>query len=359
LRRVFISDCEGPISKNDNAFELTSSFVPVGRRLFFIISRYDDVLADVAKRPGYKAGGTLRLVLPFLKAYGMTDQKMREFSTRSMALISDAGIALQHIRSMAPAFIVSTSYEHYVKALCQVLEFPFENTYCTRLSIDKYVIIEKEKTDLKRIAQEIADMQTFDIPSNAEGIGDLPERDQMTIGRLDELFWEVSRMEVGKMYSEITAVGGVEKAEAVKDIVRKLSLKLSDVMYVGDSITDEETFVLVRENGGLVVSFNGNRYAVKNADVAVLSESSILTAVIADSFVRFGKQSTLDLVGKWSFETLKKSSVDSGLLNCLVRLYPDRLPRVERVSDENLEALAKESVEFRRKVRGEAIGRLG
>ena len=46
-------------------------------------------------------------------------------------------------------------------------------------------------------------------------------------------------------------------------------MELEDVMYVGDSITDVEAFKLVRDNGGLTVSFNGNSYAVKNAEVAV------------------------------------------------------------------------------------------
>jgi len=32
-------------------------------------------------------------------------------------------------------------------------------------------------------------------------------------------------------------------------------------MYVGDSITDAEAFRLMRDAGGLAVSFNGNGYA--------------------------------------------------------------------------------------------------
>jgi energy-converting hydrogenase A subunit R len=79
MKKVFISDCEGPISKNDNAFELTAHYVPNGERLFTVISRYDDVLAEVVKKPGYKAGDTLKLILPFLKAYGVTDRKMQKF----------------------------------------------------------------------------------------------------------------------------------------------------------------------------------------------------------------------------------------------------------------------------------------
>ena len=52
VKRVFVSDCEGPISKNDNAFELTSHFVPDGDKLFTVMSRYDDVLAEVIRKPG-------------------------------------------------------------------------------------------------------------------------------------------------------------------------------------------------------------------------------------------------------------------------------------------------------------------
>ncbi|MEM3004719.1 MAG: hypothetical protein QXK96_05430, partial [Candidatus Bathyarchaeia archaeon] len=68
MRRVFVSDCEGPISKNDNAFELTEKLIPEGARLFRLISRYDDVQADIVHRRGYRPGDTLKLILPFFKA---------------------------------------------------------------------------------------------------------------------------------------------------------------------------------------------------------------------------------------------------------------------------------------------------
>jgi energy-converting hydrogenase A subunit R len=130
-------------------------------------------------------------------------------------------------------------------------------------------------------------------------------------------------------------------------------------MYVGDSITDVEAFRLVRENGGLTVSFNGNQYAIKNAEIAVLSENSIVTAVIADVFSRFGKRQALSLFGNWNSEALKKSKIDQTLLNSLFKLYPRELPKVKIITSENMEILAKESGEFRKKVRGATIGRLG
>jgi energy-converting hydrogenase A subunit R len=360
VKRVFISDCEGPISKNDNAFEITSHFVPNGDKLFTVISRYDDVLADVLKRPNHKAGCTLKLILPFLKAYDVTDNKMREFSAQNLILISNIKNTLQHARSAAYAFIVSTSYEHYIRALCQALEFPYENTYCTRANIDKYHMTEEEKTKLKQMAKEILQMPTIEIPKNAKSTKDLSEKDQEIIQRLDEIFWkEIACTDCGRIFSEVNPVGGSEKAESIKGIVQKTSVALADVIYVGDSITDVEAFRLVRENGGLTVSFNGNQYAIRNAEIAVLSENSIVTAIIADVFSKFGKQPALSLVENWNSEALKKSPADQTLLSSLFKLYPKELPKVKIITSENMEILAKESSEFRKKVRGATIGRLG
>jgi len=360
VTRVFVSDCEGPISKNDNAFELTSHFVPDGDRLFTVVSRYDDALAEVVKKPGHQAGSTLKLILPFFKAYGATDQKMREFSARHLLCIPGIKNTLQHVRSSASAFIVSASYEHYLKALCEVLEFPFEDTYCTRVCMNKYDIREKEKEELKQAAKEISQMPVFEIPSDAQSLDDLRKEGQKTVRRLDEIFWgKIAEMEIGRVYCEVNPVGGGEKAEAIKDIVHRLGVTVADIMYVGDSITDGEAFKLVKREGGLTVSFNGNQYAVRNTEIAVLSENSAVTAVIADAFLRLGKPKALQLVKSWHKEALERSSVSQTLVNWLLKLYPDRLPKTEIVTDQNMETLAEESSKFRNKVRGEAVGRLG
>jgi energy-converting hydrogenase A subunit R len=360
VKRAFISDCEGPISKNDNAFEIATRFVPNGDKLFALISKYDDVLADVLKKSGYSAGSTLKFVVPFLKAYGVTDRQMEKFSAQNLILIANSKDTLQHVRAVASAFIVSTSYEHYIKALCKALDFPYENTYCTKLRLDKYVVSEKEKVRLKDIAKEIAQMHMIAIPPAAKTVEDFSAADQETIGRLDAIFWsEIASMGLGKIFSDVTTVGGSQKAEAIEDAVEGLRAQLSDVMYVGDSITDVEAFKLVRNNGGLTVSFNGNQYAVKNAEAAVLSENSTVTAVIADLFYNVGKQQTLHMLENWNRETLRKSAVSQPLLDKLFALYPAALPKVQIVTAENMETLAKESSEFRKKVRGESIGRLG
>ncbi len=361
MKQVFISDCEGPISKNDNAFEVTAHFVPNGDKLFTLISKYDDVLADVLKKSGYTAGSTLKLILPFLKAYDVSDTQMEDLSVKNLILIANSKSTLQHVRTVANAFIVSTSYEHYVRVLCKVIDFPFKNTYCTKLSLDKYTITEEEKARLKKTAKEIEQMPMITIPPKARTIEAFSAADQETIGRLDTIFWtEIARMSIGRIYSEVTTVGGSQKAAAIEDVLAKLHVPLEEVMYVGDSITDVEAFELVRENGGLPVSFNGNEYAVKNAEIAVLSENNVVTAIIADAFCRKGKQAALNLVENWNLQSLEHNEVVSpSLIGHLFSFYPQNLPKVQIITAKNMDTLVKESSEFRKKVRGRSIGRLG
>lgn len=360
MKRVFVSDCEGPISKNDNAYELASHFIPNGKKLFTVISRYDDVLADVVKRAGYNAGDTLKLILPFLKAYSVNDQKMLDFSSQNLVLIPGARDTLQYVRSITEAFIVSTSYEHYVKALCKATAFPYENTYCTRVDLDKYTITEKEQIKIRGLAKEISKMPIIKISSKTKSIRDLSKRDQATMERLDMIFWdEIARMNIGKIYISVNPVGGSEKAKAVYDVIRRVGSELADIMYVGDSITDKEALRLVRENGGLAVAFNGNRYAVENSEVAIMSRNSLVTGAIADLFCRFGKQQILELVGNWSRKTLMKSGIDKILASNVLKAFPTRLPKVKIVTSRNMQILVKASSSYRKKVRGETIGGLG
>jgi energy-converting hydrogenase A subunit R len=358
--RVFVTDCEGPISKNDNAFELTSSLVPDGDRFFALVSKYDDVLADVVKKPGYKAGDTLRLILPFLKAFGATDKKIRNFSSRDVLLVPGAKDTLTFVRKLMPSFIVSTSYEQYISSLCSLTGFPFENAYCTRLKLDKYDIDEEETEQLRELQMEIAATPMIEIPKSANSVSEFSQRDQETIRRLDEIFWQIiPRMESGRMLVEVNPVGGSEKARAVRDIAEKLGCSLDRVMYVGDSITDVPPLRLVRESGGLSVSFNGNDYAVRESEVAVLSGDTTVTSVLAEAFSRHGKEGAFSLVEEWGPSGLKKFCGSQELRERMLWLFPDGFPQVERVTDDSMERLKRESSVFRKTVRGEAIGKLG
>lgn len=359
--RQFISDSEGPITKNDNAFELSADIVENGAAFFKVISKYDDVLADILQRPNYKAGDTLRLILPFLKAYGATDTWMLEFSKKNIVTVPGARKTMRFVQEFMTPFIVATSYEHYISAVCDAIGFPLENTYSTALDLDSVKMEPWEGDMLKRYAQEIAKMGEIKVPESARNIDDLKARDRELVTRLDEIFWEeLTDLASYQLILDINPVGGEEKASAVLDIRRRTGIGLEDTVYVGDSITDVQAFQLVREGGGLTVSFNGNEYALREAEYAVISDNTVITSVVAEAFHRAGMEGVISLTEDWSLESLRSSGlVNSYLMKEFERVFPDKPPTVARVTPHNMKTLIRQSLALRRSVRGETIGALG
>jgi predicted HAD superfamily phosphohydrolase len=327
--RVFITDCEGPVTRNDNAAELADEFIPDGHRFFAKISLYDDYLAEVARKPGYKAGDTLRLILPFFKAFGLDHETMIKFSATNIQMIPEAQRVLQEILAIAPAYMVSTSYSPYIQAVCDAIGFPFGNTFSTRVNLDSYVLSDAEKAELIKIHRAILDLPDFAIPPAAGSIEDLPEQSRGSVRALDEIFWSVlPRMEINRIVSETNPIGGREKGRAIEVIIASLGLELRDVIYVGDSITDVDAFRLVRSGGGLAVSFNGNDWAVKEASFAVMARNALPIGWLASLFISKGLEGLEDLL-------------------------------VSHVDSENVEKISAKSCRIRKEVRTEKIGGLG
>jgi energy-converting hydrogenase A subunit R len=247
-----------------------------------------------------------------------------------------------------------------MRAFCDVVGFPFENVYCTKLDLDKYKISEKEVMRLKKLREEMVKLPIPEIPKGAKSLDDFPQALRETMKRLDEIFWqEISSMNVGKILREVNPVGGEEKAEAVQNIITHLRIGLQNVMYVGDSITDVSAFRLMRKGKGLTVSFNGNAYAVKETEIAVLSEDAAVTAILAHAFNKFGKSFVKKLAEDWELSTLERLGLAQPLKKRFFKLHEKRLLRVEAVTSKNMDKLMKQSSSFRKTVRGEAIGKLG
>ena len=339
-RKVFISDCEGPISINDNAFELAGIFIEEGEKFFTILSKYDDILVDEVKREEYYAGGTLKLIVPFLKAYGATNHSIINFSRENVLLLPGAKDTMQFIDSIMPSFIVSTSYEQYIQALCDVIKFPFKNTYSTNLDMDSYSISNEDKEKLMKFRKVIMENPDFKV--------------------IDKIFWEdIPEMEINKITEKVKPVGGEGKKEAVMDILDRFGFKNSDVMYVGDSITDVEPLRFAKEHGGLAVSFNGNEYAIKEAEIVIMADNTVITSIIADLFNRFGKDEVIKFIKSYmvsSEDAISNYPVNEKLKKALKQV---NLPKIAIVNSENFEALVDESKTFRRVVRGKLIGALG
>ena len=339
-KKFFVSDCEGPISLNDNAFELSSHFIEYGGEFFKIISRYDDVLADVLKRQGYNAGGTLKLIIPFLKAYGATNQNIIEFSNKNVNLIPGAHETLKYVSSKMPSFIVSTSYFHYIKALCNNTGFPIDNTYSTKLDMDLMDIKSSERDKIREYRTAIVENPEFEL--------------------LDKIFWkEIPKLEISSLMDSVKPIGGEGKKEVVLDIISRHHLKAKDLFYIGDSITDVQPLKFANDNGGIGVSFNGNEYAIKEAEIAVMADNTTITSVIAEIFNKYGTDNVFEFVLNYKNDPLK--ALKSRFVNQILatKLIKTKLPQIEVVTCNNIDSLIEKSSHFRKKLRGESIGGLG
>lgn len=339
-RRFFVSDCEGPLSINDNAFELAGKFIEDGEKFFEIISKYDDILADEINRPGYNAGGTLKLILPFLKAYGATNEVIKEYSQKNILLVPEARDTLQFVYCIMPSFIISTSYQQYIQALCDSTGFPYENTYSTKLDIDQYNLPKEEKNRLMELRESILKNPDFD--------------------NLEEIFWNIiPSMGIGRIVDDVNPVGGEGKKDALKDIIKRFQFNQSDVMYVGDSITDVEPLRFAAQHGGLSVTFNGNEYAIKETEIAIMADNTLPISILTDLFNKGGKEDIMEFIPLFSEDpklALYEYPVDAQLA---LKFPSCSNMKIEIVTENNREEIKIESLKYRKKVRGAAIGGLG
>jgi len=348
--RILCIDCEGPITINDNAFEICQHFLPQGEHFFTLLSGYDDYLADVIKREGYVAGNTLKLITPFLKAYGLTNKRIRDYCRKSIRFVPGAEKMLDKLKSLMEVFVVSTSYTPYIDALCELVNFPRENTFSTSLDLDRYFISPEEKKKLIRFYREI--LQLSLTPPKKEESGKISPRDRETLQRLDTIFFQkLPFMDSRFIMEQVNPVGGEEKVKALKKSINQTGGKPEDTIYLGDSITDAKALRWIREKGGVSVAFNANLYALREAEFACISSHTYPLFLIIKEFKRRGKEGVVKMASTWP---QRLSEEEKEKLNSLARQSV-----FAQVRENNLSYLVRISEKMRKKVRGEKIGELG
>jgi energy-converting hydrogenase A subunit R len=364
-RRVQVdSDCEGPLCLNDNAFEVCAHYIPDGGRFFTQVSRYDDYLADVVRREGYEAGSTLKLVAPFLKAFGLTNEAMLAFSRGSVDMVEGAGEMFDHVRSLRlPAFVVSTSYQQFAHAMAERVHLPLDHVYCTSLDLDSVPLPDSEADELRAIARQISQTSPIELPEDADEEISPPARESIAL--MEEIFWRrLPATNAQKIIDSVQLLGAEGKAIAIRDSLERTGYGLADVIYVGDSITDVKAFELVRDGGGLTVSFNGNRYAVDAAEIACAAADAVASSILIDVFARHGRQTALDLASRWPEDRPDQIALLEGLgvSPSIVRRLESLGPRdihIACVTGESRAAIRARSAEMRLLLRGQHIASLG
>ena len=344
--KSFITDCEGPLTLNDNAFEIADNFIEDGGELFKILSLYDDYLVDVVKKENYKAGNTLKLILPFFVVENLKNDDLVEFSQKNIYSVNDSKFLLRYLKEAMNTYIVSTSYGQYIEAVSDYMEVPFENTFYTKVNLDELELtsdeIEKIIEFKKSILSNPHDYDLFD----------------------DIFFGQITKMGIYEKIKEIEVVGGKGKKLAIDEIIRRDDININEILYIGDSITDVEPLDFARKNNGISISFNGNEYPLKVAEIAIVSPSAIITAVIANVYVENDKNRVLEFIKDYNnskdYEKLFKDyNIDEIIKNEFFSIFKNEYPLIQLVTDENYDEILKASKEMRNNIRGQDIGGLG
>ena len=276
-------DLEGPLSPQDNAYELMKLF-PQGDRIFEVISRYDDLLA-LEGREGYEPGDTLALIVPFLIHHGISEKDIASLAEQA-TLVDGAPELVARINSSGwQVFCVSTSYEQYAHRIAQRVGISPQNVACTRLPLERYrsLVAKTESTIMERIEQTILALSPGDNETMKRS--------------LDRFFWEeLPRVSVGIALAEVKPMGGQRKVEALKRFAQAYGQSLAQVAVVGDSITDVNMLQAVNRAYGLAVAFNANEYALPYATMGLASTNISDLSVVLEAWEKGGRHAVERIV---------------------------------------------------------------
>ncbi len=254
-------DLEGPLSPQDNAYELMKLF-PNGDKIFEVISRYDDLLT-LEERDDYEPGDTLALIVPFLVLHNISEADIGSLARKASLTGGVAELVNQLQSSGWKAFCISTSYRQYAIHITQKLGIYAHNVACTPFPLDGFrTALSKEDVELLQQAEE-------------EILTMHPVADDDRIKQsLDNLFREkLPTTGLGMAITEVKPVGGRRKVTALNRFADTHAQPFSSWVVVGDSITDSRMLQAVDEAGGLAIAFNANEYALPCSTMSLASTS--------------------------------------------------------------------------------------
>jgi len=270
-------DLEGPISvidfaaelgkKLNNKLELNLHEYNMGE-FFTMISNYDDYIIDVPgvkeklNIPEYQPGDTLRLMAPLYTSC-FTDEELLSLAKSNLGLLPGCREIMKILQKDWDIFVISTSYTHFAYTVTAALEIPQDHVYCTDLNIQQL------KKGLSNI-EDAVNVLIRDIFKkyllNNKDLDSIVED-------LNDFFWISPESDYIRIMNQVIVRGGKGKELAVEEISKRTSIPISEMIALGDSITDINMLQRLSDDGGIAISFNGNRFSVEHANVALTTSN--------------------------------------------------------------------------------------
>jgi energy-converting hydrogenase A subunit R len=272
-------DLEGPISVIDFAAEIGKllSKKPELKLqnydmgdFFFMISNYDDYLIDepgVKEKlniPDYQPGDTLRIMAPLYVAC-YSEEELISLARKDLGLLPGCKELMSILHKNWDVYVISTSYTQFAHNVTAVLNIPQDHVYCTDLHVKEL------KESVSNIEESVNILVKEIFEKYVSNNKDL----YSVIEDLDNFFWKGLESDYIKVMNHVKVRGGKRKELAVEDISKRTGVSISNMIALGDSITDINMLQRLKDEGGIAVSFNGNRFTVERANVAVTTPNNL------------------------------------------------------------------------------------
>jgi len=367
VKNVCCWDLEGPLSVLDFAAELSKLLSNKAKltlhkynmgEFYKMLSDYDDYLIEVPgvkeelKLPNDQPGDTLRLVAPLYMA-SFSDKELNKIAKRNLGLLPGCTDLMKTLHKNWDIYIISTSYCHFTHAVAKVLKIPTDHVFCTEMNIksanETFHDIKNDVDILiKRIFQQFVDSG---------------KQLNKVIEDLNDFFWKKEKSDYFKAMDKIQVRGGKRKEQAVETISNKTKIPISEIIALGDSITDINMLQRLKDEDGIAVSFNGNRFTVSRANIAITTPNNLGTLPIFEHKVNIER--FLDLWEKSYKEFYSNPrNIPEELVSRETKEYFVKyqfVPEIENLknkSKEELDLIISKQERMRKKVRGWA-GNLG
>lgn len=352
--KVFVCNCRGFVVKNNIPRDLCERFIRNGGHFYDVVSRYDELTAYVLGREEATAGNALKWIVPFLKAYGATDHKVHEYCSSNLEFMPNAGRTIRYISALLPSFITTANYEHCMMDIMDRLNAPLFNVFCSKMDLDHVQFGRAEARKIREMADEISSLRIPKVNYELNVPMAIDDADVRIIKTMDSVLQDrIPELAAMNLMESTAPVTAHKKAYQLLDIRRQTNIDLDSTFYIGGDQTDFQPLDLVRDSGGVAISFNGADFAVRGCNIAVMSHDSTVGAVFAEQFYNKGIQAVMDLAGNWDRKYLKTADFpDRHLIDAMLTANPRKLPEVHIVDRSNVDEIAEKSDKYRRKLLG-------
>lgn len=354
-------DLEGPISIIDFAAEIGKLLNKRSKlnlqnydmgEFFKMISIYDDFLIDVPgikeqlKIPEYQPGDTLRLMAP-LYATTYTDEELVNLAKENLGLLPGSIELMKTLHNNWDIFVISTSYTHFAHNVTSALDIPKDHVYCTELNIKE---LKKGLTSIEKDVEILLNQIFQKYLNNNKDLSSVVED-------LNNFFWKGEKSDYIKVMNQVKVRGGERKELAVEDVSKRTGVPISDMIAIGDSITDIDMLQRLSNENGIAISFNGNRFTLKRANIAVTTPNNLGVLPIFQSH-----KNITQFLEEWEseFENFQKNprNIPKGLISkeskefCVIHNFVPELVDLKNKTETQKEEIILKQEKMRKEVRG-------